>query len=158
MQQVVFNKHTRFYKQHLRYIPPWTNQRKLNSIRFLLFIIIRVLVYNSQSFNLRIQDISHPGLTRINRIRFLLFIIIRVLVYNLQSFNLRIQDISHPGLTRVNRIRFLLFIIIRVLVYYSQSFNLRINQCYTFSYEMYMPTKKYLRKILKIMFYGSNCD
>ena len=65
----------------------------------------------------------------------------------------------HPGLTRVSSIRFLLFEIKRVLVYIiQQSFNLRICLFYIFSFKMHMPTKKYLRKKLKNVFNGSNCD
>ena len=58
----------------------------------------------------------------------------------------------HPRQTRVRDIRFLLFQINRVLVYIyiiKQSFNLRICLFYTFSFKMYIPTKKHSRKKAK---------
>ena len=56
---------------------------------------------------------------------------------------------TQPGLTRVSSIWFLLFEIKRVLVYNSTIFTFRICLFYTFSFKMYMPTKKYLRKKTK---------
>ena len=55
--------------------------------------------------------------------------------------------LTHTGLTRVSSIRFLLFEIKRVLVFNS----------IIISFKIHMPTKKY-KKVLQIMFNGSNCD
>ena len=64
---------------------------------------------------------------------------------------------THPGLTRVSSIRFHLFEIKLVLFYNSATFYLMdLFFFYTFSFEMYMATKKYLKKGKTIMFNGSN--
>ena len=55
----------------------------------------------------------------------------------------------HPELTRVRSIWFLLFEIKRVLVCNSRLFKLTDLFILYFSFKMWMPTKKYLRKKVK---------
>ena len=61
-------------------------------------------------------------------------------------------SLAHTGLTRVGSIRFLLIEIKHVLVYNSTIIYLTGLFVYTFSFEMNMPTKKYLRKKAKKLY------
>ena len=67
------------------------------------------------------------------------------------SFPLQECIRGHSGLIRVRSIWCLLFEIKRVLVYNSTIFKFTDLFICTFSFKMYMPTKKYLRKKDKIL-------